>query len=225
MTLNVQLSEETVIETVIAVGSTNPAKVGAVEAVARRAFAKARVVPVAVESGVAAQPMSARETAAGARNRAAAALAAVPGAALGIGLEGGLEPTPGGGDLVNCCAVAAADGRVSIAWGVRFPLPPAVVQRLLGGEELGCVIDEVTGVAGGKGRLGAVGILSGGLVTREAVWEQAIACALIPHRNPGLYPIGGEPHRLGREPHPLGGDPHPLGGEQRAQGGQRPQDR
>jgi len=205
VTRNVQLSEETII----AVGSTNPAKVGAVEAVARRAFAKARVVPVAVESGVAAQPLSARETAAGARNRAAAALAAVPGAALGIGLEGGLEPTPGGGDLVNCCAIAGADGRVSIAWGVRFPLPPAVVERLRAGEELGYVIDELAGVAGGKGRLGAVGILTEGLVTREAVWEQAIACALIPHRKPGLYPVDGKPR--GREQHPQEGEQRPQG--------------
>lgn len=175
-------------EMIIAVGSTNPAKVGAVSAVARRAFANARVVAVAVDSGVAAQPLSARETATGARNRAAAALAAVPGAALGIGLEGGLDPTPGGGDLVNCCAIASPDGRLSIAWGVRFPLPPPVVERLVGGEELGFVIDDVMGLTGGKGRLGAVGLLTGGLVTREALWEHAVACALIPHRHPALYP-------------------------------------
>src|SRR5690606_34627120 len=181
---------ERVAETVIAVGSTNPAKVGAAAAVARRAFPGARVVPVAVASGVAAQPMSAAETAAGARHRARAALAAVPGAAYGIGLEGGVEPTAGGGgDLVNCCAIAARGGRVSEAWGVRFPLPPQVVARLLAGEELAPVIDELAGTPAAKGRLGAVGILTGGLLTREELWEQAILCALIPHRHPELYPL------------------------------------
>jgi len=178
---------------IIAVGSTNPAKVGAVQAVARRAFPGARVVSLPVESGVADQPLSAAETAAGARTRAMSALAAAPEAAYGVGLEGGLEPTPRGGDLVNCCAVAARDGRVSIAWGVRFPLPPAVVHRLLAGEELGPVIDEISGVAAGKGVLGAVGVLTDGLVTRKAMWEHAVACAFIPHRHPELYPLTSEP--------------------------------
>ncbi|OUN01276.1 MAG: septum formation protein Maf [Firmicutes bacterium ZCTH02-B6] len=63
-----------------------------------------------------------------------------------------------------------------------------VVERLVGGEELGFVIDDVMGLTGGKGRLGAVGLLTGGLVTREALWEHAVACALIPHRHPALYP-------------------------------------
>jgi len=84
-----------------------------------------------------------------------------------------------------------------------------VVERLLAGEELGYVIDELTGVAAGKGRLGAVGILTEGLVTREAVWEQAIACALIPHRKPGLYPVDGEPR--GREQHPQEREQRPQG--------------
>ncbi len=175
-------------ETVIAVGSTNPAKVGAVEAVARRAFTGARVIAVEVASGVSPQPLSAAETESGARTRAQAALAAVPQAAFGIGLEGGLDPATGGGDLVNCCAVAARGGRTTVAWGVRFPLPPRVVERLMQGEELGHVIDEITGVPAGKGRLGAVGMLTGGLLTREELWVHAIACALIPHRHPELYP-------------------------------------
>ncbi|HEY8416407.1 MAG TPA: inosine/xanthosine triphosphatase [Limnochordales bacterium] len=202
-------------ETVIAVGSTNPAKVGAVQAIAQRAFPGARVVPLAVASGVAGQPLSAAETAAGARTRALAALKAVPEAAYGIGLEGGLEPTPGGGDVVNCCAVAARDGRVSVAWGVRFPLPPAVVRRLLAGEELGPVIDEISGVAAGKGLLGAVGVLTGGLVTREAMWEQAVACALIPHLHPELYPLDSapvDPVQPADAPQPAEGGAAPSGG-------------
>ncbi|MBO8141489.1 MAG: inosine/xanthosine triphosphatase [Firmicutes bacterium] len=172
---------------VVAVGSTNPAKAGAAASVMGRAFPGARVVTVAVESGVSRQPMSAAETERGARNRAARALDACPDARYGIGLEGGFEPGAGGGHLVNCCAVAARDGLVAVAWGVRFPLPPAVVERLWAGEELATVMDRLSRTSQSKARLGAVGILTGGLLTREALWEQAIACALIPHLNPDLY--------------------------------------
>src|SRR5690606_22185639 len=93
------------------------------------------------------------------------------------------------GDLVNCCAIAAPGGRVSEAWGVRFPLPPRVVARLLAGEELAPVIDELAGTPAAKGRLCAAGIRTGGLPARDELWAQAIVCALIPHRHPELYPL------------------------------------
>ena len=86
----------TVSGMVVAVGSTNPAKVKAVEAVVARSFPDARVRPVAVASGVSEQPLSADETERGARTRALSALAAVPEARFGIGLEGGVHFRRGG---------------------------------------------------------------------------------------------------------------------------------
>lgn len=105
----------------IAVGSTNPAKVAASRAVLERAFPQAEVVAVEVPSGVPPQPIGAEETAAGARQRARLALAAVPGAFLGVGLEGGIDPE---GHLLNCCAVATPDGAVHVAWGCGSPCRP-----------------------------------------------------------------------------------------------------
>lgn len=170
---------------VIAVGSTNPAKVGAAQAMLGRAFPDCRVIPADVASGVPDQPIGAAQTATGARRRALGALAAVPGAQLGLGLEGGMEP---GGHLINCCAVAGADGRRNLAWGVRFPLPPAVVARVLNGDELGPVMDAVSGIPQSKQKLGAVGILTDGLFHREEMWQGPIACALMPFLHPELYP-------------------------------------
>lgn len=174
---------------VVAIGSTNPAKVKAVEAVLSRAFPQARVEPVSVPSGVSDQPLSAEETARGARTRARAALAAIPGARFGIGLEGGVDfPKEGDScDVVNCCAVASADGSVYIAWGVRFPLPPAVGKRLRSGEELGPIMDELSGISESAKSLGAVGFFSNGLLTRDVMWESAVICALMPLFHPDLY--------------------------------------
>ena len=170
---------------VVVCGSANPAKSAAVRGVCERAFPGCDVVAREVPSGVRAQPIGREETEAGARARARGALAAVPGATLGVGLEGGVDAE---GHLINCVAVVGADGRTSVAWGVRFPLPPGVVARVLAGEELGPVMDEVSGTRNSKQVQGAVGFLTNGLHTRAQMWESALACALAPVLHPALYP-------------------------------------
>lgn len=174
------------MDLIAAVGSTNPAKLAAAQAVIPRAFPGCQVVGVPVPSGVPDQPIGSTQTAAGARRRAQNALAAVPGARLGIGLEGGMEPD---GHLINCCAVATATGEVHLAWGVRFPLPPAVAARVLAGEELGHVMDQMAGRTGSKAGLGAVGILTRGLFTRAEMWQGPLACALAPLLSADLYAL------------------------------------
>jgi inosine/xanthosine triphosphatase len=168
----------------IAVGSTNPAKTTAAKSICERAFPGSRVVGVDVPSGVPEQPIGADETSTGARNRARAALAAVPGARMGMGLEGGVDRD---GSLINCVAVVTEEGRENLTWGVRFPLPPGVVARVLRGEELGPVMDEVSGRTESKKHLGAVGILTNGLFTRAEMWQGPLACALMPFLHPELY--------------------------------------
>ena len=169
----------------IVIGSTNPAKTAAVRAVCERAFPGCELTEREVPSGVPEQPLGEPQTAAGACTRARGALASVPGAHLGIGLEGGVDAE---GHLVNAVSVVAADGRENLTWGVRFPLPPAVAARVLGGEELGPVMDAFTGLQQSKRKLGAVGILTDGLFTRAEMWQGPLACALIPFLHPELYP-------------------------------------
>lgn len=181
-------------ELIVAVGSTNPSKVKAVEAVVYEAFPGARVVPIAVPSGVSEQPMSTAETEQGARQRARAALVTAAGATFGVGLEGGVEFTANDTcDVVNCCAVASDDGSTYIAWGVRFPLPPVVAQRLRTGEQLGKIMDELSGIPDSAKSLGAVGIFSNRLLTRDMMWQAAVTCAFMPYFHPELYRPGAVP--------------------------------
>ncbi|MFW6097594.1 MAG: DUF84 family protein, partial [Chloroflexota bacterium] len=72
----------------VAVGSTNPAKLEAVREAVVQVWSQAEVRGVAVASGVSEMPMSDEECLTGARNRAQAARMALE-ADVGVGLEGG----------------------------------------------------------------------------------------------------------------------------------------
>ena len=188
----------------IVVGSANPGKVEPVREVFARLWPDQSVVGVSVPSGVRAQPLGFAETRAGALNRARAALAHggagagpsyVPsyGSAWGVGLEGGVEfDGDGVGWLFGVVAVVRT-GHESLTRSAALELPPLVAARVREGEELGPVMDDLSGVPGGKFAGGAVGFLTGGLLVRPDVWRQTLALALASHLNPELYgsrPLG-----------------------------------
>jgi inosine/xanthosine triphosphatase len=170
----------------IAVGSTNPVKVAAVGTVIERAWPGAEVFPVEVDPGVNAMPMSDRECITGARNRAAQALQ-FPGADLGIGLEGGVNQEPDGLMLLGWVVVVDSDGREGVGGGARLPLPAHIARRVLLGEELGPLMDELLGQTNVKQQGGAVGALTNGLVLRRETFAVAVAYALAPFVTPQFY--------------------------------------
>jgi inosine/xanthosine triphosphatase len=170
----------------VAVGSTNPVKVGAVRTVFERAWPGAEIFPVEVDPGVSAMPMSDGECIAGARNRAQQALQ-FPGVDLGVGLEGGVNQEPDGLMLLGWVVVASRDGREGVGGGARLPLPAHIAQRVLSGEELGPVMDELLGQTNVKQRGGAVGTLTNGLVLRRETFAVAVAYALAPFVSPDFY--------------------------------------
>lgn len=178
----------------VAVGSRNPVKVAAVRAVVARVSPATEVVAVAVASGVPDQPWGDDETIRGAATRARAALAET-GADLAVGLEGGVVALPDGG--VRSCAWAVAvgaDGRESVGGSLAMPLPPAVAAALRAGAELGPAMDTLAGTVNVKHGTGAVGLLTGGLVTRQQAYEPLVAYALSPWLADGLWalpPTGG----------------------------------
>ena len=92
----------------VAVGSTNPVKIGAVRAVLTRIAPHVSVEGVAVESGVSDQPWGDEETIKGAVARARAARLALD-ADWGVGIEGGVIDEDG--TIVRTCAWAAIVGR------------------------------------------------------------------------------------------------------------------
>jgi inosine/xanthosine triphosphatase len=171
---------------VIAVGSTNPTKVGAVRRMVAQAWPQAEVVALAVASGVGEMPGSDAEGRAGARERANAAQRA-SGADLAIGLEGAVQDGPEGMVICNWAAVIARDGRESVANGGRLLLPPCIAREIRQGRELGPIMDRYTGEANSKQHQGAAGFLTRGLITREQAFELAVAFALAPFLHPELY--------------------------------------
>ncbi len=170
----------------IAVGSTNPVKVAAVREVVAKVWPQAEVWPLAVETGVSAMPQTDEETIAGARNRAYAALQAC-GADLGFGLEGGVQPHGDRLLLQGWVVVTDGNGREGVAGSGRLLLPPAIARRVLAGEELGPVMDELMGEADIKQKGGAVGVLTGGLIQRQQAFAQGVAYALAPFIAPEFY--------------------------------------
>lgn len=172
----------------VLVGSLNPGKVQPVREVFGTLFPALEVSGAAVPSGVRDQPIGVGETRRGAVNRARRA-ARLPGATWGVGLEGGVRVERGRGWLFGVVAAArAGDGLLLTARTAELPVPEAALPRVLAGEELGGVMDELLGTHDLKRGAGTVGALTGGLVTRPAVWAQALALALAPALHPGFYP-------------------------------------
>lgn len=103
-----------------------------------------RLQAVKCDPGVADQPMGLEETALGAKNRAEAALAAVGGAALGIGLESGLVVV--GDELLDFCACVVFDGeRTAVGLSSMWTLPPKVAASIRAGRGYNAAFEECTG--------------------------------------------------------------------------------
>jgi inosine/xanthosine triphosphatase len=171
---------------IIAVGSLNPIKIGAVKSITERVWEESTVIPIDVPSGVSAMPMSDAQCLLGARNRARQARESAA-ADLGFGLEGGVNLEPAGLMLLGWVAVIDARGREGIGCTARLPLPKAIAERVLGGEELGPVIVDLLGQHNVRLKGGAVGALTAGLVLRQETFAIAVAYALSPFVAPRFY--------------------------------------
>jgi len=163
----------------VVVGSENPVKVGAVRAVLERCSTSVVVYAVAVPSGVPDQPWGDEETRVGALGRARAALAADPTADLSIGLEGGVV-READGSIRTCAWAAVVDrqGNTSVGGSLAMPLPPAIVALLERGMELGHAMDALVQTSNIKQGRGAVGVLTGNLLTRQQAYEPLVTYAL-----------------------------------------------
>ena len=75
----------------------------------------------------------------------------------------------------------------SQARSATFPLPPVVVRRIKNGEELGPIMDELFQKKESKKKGGAVGLLTNGLISRDALYAQPLIMALIPFLQPQLW--------------------------------------
>ncbi len=170
---------------IVRVGSVNRVKRAAVEEVCRELFGDATVLCCAAPSGVAATPLTDEDMIAGAISRARRAYEE-GGADLGVGLEGGVAPSPRGPLLKGWAAVH--DGkRDRIGASPSVPFPPRLLERVGEGGELAHVIDAVSGRENVRENEGAFGVLTGKRITRKDSFKLALVCALAPIVNREIY--------------------------------------
>jgi non-canonical (house-cleaning) NTP pyrophosphatase len=84
-------------------------------------------------------------------------------------------------------AVVDGNGRSHIGSGTRLLLPEGIIQRVLAGEELGFVMDDLLGEENVKQKGGAIGALTGGLIMRQEAFTHSVAYALAPFIAPQFY--------------------------------------
>ncbi|MDX1907407.1 MAG: inosine/xanthosine triphosphatase [Bacteroidia bacterium] len=173
----------------VVVASTNPTKIQAARGGLSAMFPDKTLTltGVSVPSGVPDQPVGDDETLTGARNRVMAARAAHPDADVWIGIEGGIAPR---GETLDAFAWVCVMGKTGYgtARSAAFELPRAVRALTDAGLELGSAMDQLFQAVNSKHHQGAVGLLTGDVITREQLYQPAVVLALIPFRHPDLYP-------------------------------------
>lgn len=116
---------------------------------------------------------------------------AVAGPDTGAGPDGAGDGTgydTGDAALEGAEAQPERAPRIHHARTAAFALPAAVAARVLAGEELGPANDAVYAMSGSKHGLGAVGLLTGGRLTRDALYAPAVLLALVPWLPPPVPP-------------------------------------
>jgi inosine/xanthosine triphosphatase len=160
----------------IAVGSVNPVKVAAVRAVMEEIFGDVRVVGVDVPSGVPPQPRG-EQTHQGSVNRARAALGDHD---MAVGIEAGVFEMLDGLYDIQHCTVITRDGRETYGQGPGFRYPDSIADLVRKGSTVGEAIGLVYGNTEVGRRQGAIGLLSKGLLDRQALTEQSVIAAMVP---------------------------------------------
>lgn len=170
----------------IGVGSTNPVKIEAAAEAFELAGVNPQVVQIDADSGVSKQPTSDTEAITGAKNRAEE-VKEVEKFDFNVGLEGSVSDTEFGMFLTGWSFLIDKNGKEYIGGGGRLELPESIAVRIREGEELGPIMDEITDREEVKKGPGAIGIFTGGIITRKGAYRDALIFALAKFLNPELY--------------------------------------
>ena len=160
----------------VAVATSNPMKVRAVERVFKRFF-DPLVKPVRVDHGVPSQPVG-RQVYEGAYKRAILALETT-GADFGVGIEAGpiiIDPV---GYLEGQIAVVASREGIGVGVSPLFMLPSSIMDMVVSGVELSNAFKHGRSHDIGES-IGVIGIVTQGAVTRQDLTEAALTMALLP---------------------------------------------
>ena len=174
----------------IIIASKNPVKIQAALAGFQRMFPEDTfsISPASVSSLVSDQPGTDSETLAGATNRAKLAQQQLPAADFWVGIEGGVQAA---GSEISAFAWVVVLSKDQLGKGRTgaFLLPDAVANLVRQGKELGEADDIVFKRLNSKQDNGAVGLLTGNVIDRADLYEHAVILALVPFKNPDLYPV------------------------------------
>ncbi|PVW33822.1 DUF84 family protein, partial [Klebsiella pneumoniae] len=69
------------------------------------------------------------------------------------------------------------------ARSATLPLPDVILEQVRAGEALGPVMSQYTGIDQIGRKEGAIGVFTGGRLTRSSVYHQAVVLALSPFHN------------------------------------------
>ena len=172
---------------IFAVGSENPVKINCVSNAVKAFWPEACAIGISTDSGVSVQPESDREMLIGALNRAKQALAKIPEAHFGVGLEGGTLDTEDGMWAYAWIVILDRAGQIGKGQSGRFLLPEPIAQLVRDGIELGEADDRFFGRSNSKQQDGAIGILSDGVINRLDLYQPAVIFALLPFVHPEFY--------------------------------------
>lgn len=175
----------------VIVGSTNPVKVNS----AKNAFSA--IFPdhtiqcegFSAPSGVADQPMTESETRLGAQNRVHyCAEQHAKTTDYFVAMEGGVDQfEEGAATFAYVAIIDVKHSKLMTGRSANLPLPSKVFKRLVDGEELGLVMDDLFNTSNIRQKGGAIGLLTNHNATRESIYTQALILAIAPALHPEHY--------------------------------------
>ncbi len=170
----------------ILVGSKNPVKIESVKIAFSKYFDNCLIEGINANSNVPDQPIN-EQTFEGAKNRCVE-LKKYSNynnllADFYVGIEGGISKLHNIWFSYGCVCVANNNNQFGFGTSPLFQLPSFVIERLLNGEELGAVMDELFNHKNSKQSLGAIGFLTHGVMNRTELYTSGVITALIPFIN------------------------------------------
>jgi non-canonical (house-cleaning) NTP pyrophosphatase len=100
------------------------------------------------------------------------------GADWGAGLEGGVIQTEMGTMTTAWCVLVDREGRTGVGGAANVLLPEGLATEILGGTEMGPAMEEYSGIENVKKKMGAIGVLTRGLIDRQGAYECLVKFAL-----------------------------------------------
>lgn len=174
----------------ILVGSKNPVKIESVKEAFSKYFDDVEAEGIEVNSGVSVQPVN-DETYIGAQNRAFNLYELNKennlGADFFVGIEGGIAKQYNRWFAFGCMCIIDKEKNSGFGNSPHFELPEGIVKKLLGGIELGDVMDKIMNEQNTKQRGGAIGFFTNGVMSRKELYIEGLKVALIPFLHKKMF--------------------------------------